>query len=152
MSPPIFWSDQQFQAVLQTVHKLRGRIYGVPDGQWWSALLHVLRDTGCRVSQLLAADIRGLVHDPPSIVLPAKTGGLRSHAIQPTTLAAVAAIIRGRAETGPLFPWLRSPLGAVRKDLLHRDFRCLLERAAREANDPTLLQLTLRRMAELPLR
>lgn len=125
---PEAWSLESMQLILQTAAQVKGRICGIPAGDWWTALILVLYETGLRIGAALAIAVSDLNLETRWMTVWAenqKQDADQIFRLHPETIAAIErTLVAPRLE---LFPW---PYGLDGKNhALNKHYRKILKQA-----------------------
>lgn len=107
--PPVAWTLEQFERLLQTARGEPGRWAGLPAGLCWEIALLVAWDTGARLAEIFEAELAEVDLEAGCwIVTAAKRKGRRRgklYRLHPQTLALIRSSVIGGEPRRRLIPW-----------------------------------------------
>jgi integrase len=128
---PEAWSVEDMNLILQTAGQVRGRVCGVPAGDWWTALILVLYETGLRINAAISIAIADLNLESRWLFVPAenqKQDADQSFRLHPNTIAVIQrTLVAPYDQREELFPWRFDQGGTTR--VLGKHYRKILKQA-----------------------
>lgn len=106
---PVAWTIEQMHKIMSAISDLKHDVGRYPARIWWRGLIHVMWDTGERVTAVLSIKIEDVDYERGFLKIPAehrknKTRDLLFQ-LSPDTLFAIAPLMDYSDQKRELFPW-----------------------------------------------
>ena len=105
---PVAYTKEELGRMITEADVTRGRVAGIPAGEWHGTLLRFLWETACRIGETLAVEWQNVDLDGRRVLLPSETRKLKTRDLVRQISPALADRLRGRQEaSGRVWPWDR---------------------------------------------
>lgn len=106
---PVAWTIEQMRKILAAINDLKKNVGIYPARIWWRGLVHVMWDTGERVTAVLSIKIEDVDYDRGFLKVPAENRKNKTRdllfQLSPDTLLAIAPLMDMNDQKRVLFPW-----------------------------------------------